>query len=423
MADKPRLRILIISAYYWPERAGSAPYVTDLAEYLRLRGHSVTVLTAFPHYPAWRSTAGARFLAVETRRDVLIRRRRVYVPSRQSLVRRALYEASFLCSGLTGLGLSPPPDLVLGTSPIMSAACLSAAAARFYRVPYVLIFQDLIGLAAEQSGLRGGSRVAHFLQAVERRLARGAASVGTVAEGFRAYFAEGGVSPELIFRVRNWTRRVEPGPTDMQSRADLGWGDDEFICLHGGNLGLKQDLDNLVSAAALIRDESVRIVFAGDGSERKRLEGRVRELALRNVTFVVSPPPGRFEALLEVADVALVNQRASVADMSLPSKLTTYFAAGRPILAAVSPGSETAREIQNARAGLVVPPKDPEALCSAILSARELGPEFAALGANGLRFAQDQLARERILADLEMRLYSLCGYVPDVERPEHVVLR
>src|SRR3974377_744367 len=53
-------RILYLSPYFWPEEIGSAPYCTDLATWLRERGHDVRVVSFRPHYPnpnsfeAWR---------------------------------------------------------------------------------------------------------------------------------------------------------------------------------------------------------------------------------------------------------------------------------------------------------------------------------------------------------------------------------
>ena len=71
---------------------------------------------------------------------------------------------------------------------------------------------------------------------------------------------------------------------------------------------------------------------------------------------------------MQASDVLLVNQRASVTNMSLPSKLTSYFASGRPVIAAASADSETASEIEASGAGIVVPPADPAALRGAILA-------------------------------------------------------
>jgi hypothetical protein len=92
---------------------------------------------------------------------------------------------------------------------------------------------------------------------------------------------------------------------------------------------------------------------------RVRFVEGARSLRLANVDFLGMQGPGRWEEMMQAPDVLLVNQRESVADMSLPSKLTSYFAAGRPVVAACSPESETAREIREAGAGYVVGPGTP----------------------------------------------------------------
>src|SRR3954463_11520766 len=76
----PKRKILITTNYYWPEDAGSAPYLTGLAEHLAECGDDVIVATTFEHYPEWRSSADGRLGATELRRGVHIRRRWTYVP-------------------------------------------------------------------------------------------------------------------------------------------------------------------------------------------------------------------------------------------------------------------------------------------------------------------------------------------------------
>ena len=87
--------------------------------------------------------------------------------------------------------------------------------------------------------------------------------------------------------------------------------------------------------------------------------------------------------MLAAADVLLVNQRATVGDMSLASKLTSYFMAARPVIGAVAERSETARELARADAGELVSPENPQALADAIERFRVAGPE-----AEGLRDAR-----------------------------------
>jgi glycosyltransferase involved in cell wall biosynthesis len=395
------LDILITTSYYWPEEAGSAPYLAGLARHLQDRGHRVVVATGYPHYPEWRLPDGARLSRTDWHGAVKVRRRWHYVPRRQTAAHRLLYEGTLFTLGLTALPLRRRPDVVIGTCPTLAGGALAAVASRVYRAPYALVFQDLMGQAARQSGVPGGARVAHAVGKAELSLARKATAVGVIAEGFRSYLERGGVRPETIHRLRNWTRRVEPTETVAETRLRLGWRDDEFVCLHGGNLGRKQGLDNLLDTAALLRDENIRIVLAGDGNDRERLEERARELALADVQFIELQGPGRWESVMAASDVLLVNQRTSVTDMSLPSKLTSYFAAGRPVVAAASADSETAREIDAAGAGLVVPPDDPERLRDAILAVKTDPAASDELGASGRRYVERVLFPDVALADYD----------------------
>ena len=396
--DGRALDVLIASSYYWPERAGNAPYVTGVAEYLARRGHRVTVATGFPHYPEWRSSARG-FLGVrEEHNGVEIRRRRHYVPRRQSARTRAFYEGSLALLGTTALPRTPP-DAIVGVSPTLAGAFVARTAATFYRRPYGVVFQDLQGIGALQSGVEGGKRIATLVERMELRLARDAAAVGVIAEGFRSYFESHGIAPARIHDLRNWSHDVEPSEPPEATRARLGWREDEFICLHAGNMGLKQGLENVLHAATFIDDPGIRIVLAGDGNERAHLEGLARALELPNVTFVPPQPSGEYEAMLRSADLLLVNQRAAVGEMSLASKLTSYFMAGRPVVAAVAPESETARELVRAGAGVLSRPDDPAALARTIEEARA-GLDDG-LGASGRRYAERHLSAESVLREYE----------------------
>src|SRR6202011_3542066 len=143
---------------------------------------------------------------------------------------------------------------------------------------------------------------------------------------FAPYLAAGGVNPMRIQTVRNWARPTPRTESREEVRRRLAWPADAFVCLHAGNMGQKQALDNVLDAAAILAKERIRIVFAGDGNDRARLLKRSQALGLSNVSFMDAQPPGQYEALLEACDVLLVNQRPSVDQMALPSKLTSYFA-------------------------------------------------------------------------------------------------
>ncbi|MBI2767156.1 MAG: glycosyltransferase family 4 protein [Chloroflexi bacterium] len=399
-----RLHILITSTYYWPEIAGNAPYVTGVAEGLAERGHAVTVATGFPHYPMWRRQ-GERVPARNgERHGVRIRRRWHYIPQTHSAAHRALYEGSLFAGGLTALGLRRP-DVTVGVTPTLAGAALAAMAGALHRRPFVLVFQDLMGRAAAQSGFAGGAGVAGAVGRAELAIARRAAAIGIITPGFREYLEAGGVRPGRIHRVRNWFSGHAPAAGREETRGRLGWGEDEAICLHAGNMGHKQGLSNLVVAGALLAGTKVRIVLAGDGNDRARLE---QEAAFTgsSVTFLGPQEPGAYEAMLAAADVLLVNQLPAVSDMALPSKLTSYFAAGRPVVAAAAAGSEAAKEVRLASAGVVVEPGQPAALAAALQQLLSERARADTLGEAGKAYAARTLTREAALDEYEAMIVA-----------------
>jgi glycosyltransferase involved in cell wall biosynthesis len=111
--------------------------------------------------------------------------------------------------------------------------------------------------------------------------------------------------------------------------------------------------------------------------------------------------------MLRAADVLLLNQRASVSDMSLPSKLASYFSSGRPVVAAVAPGSEAAAVVERAGAGVVISPGDPRALASALHTLRTRPETARALGRRGQAYAERHLTVEGALAGYNAFLEAL----------------
>lgn len=358
--------LTIIGINYPPERTGIAPYTAALAERAATLGHRVTVLTGLPSYPRWRvAPAYRRLYGRERWGNVEVLRSGHFVPRRQSALLRAAYEGSFLLTSSLALPFTRRPDAVIGVVPALADGIASALAARVYGVPYALLFQDLMGPAAAQSGIQGGGVVAHTTAMVEGRLARGAAAVGIVSAAFESYLTDAGVDAHRIVHVPNWTR-LAPGRPLPDVRARFGWQREEVIVLHGGNIGLKQGLEQVVDAARLAAAErpGYRFVFVGDGNQRPGLEAATASLP--NVTFLGMQPDDVYAALLAAADVLLLSERASTVDMSLPSKLTSYFASGSPVLAAVRHDGATASEIRSAKAGVIVDAGNPNALVAAI---------------------------------------------------------
>ncbi|MBW1601134.1 glycosyltransferase family 4 protein [Streptomyces sp. JJ66] len=390
------LRLLLVSTNYAPEHTGIGPYATQVAEHWAASGHETHVLAGMPHYPAWSVDPAYRgkWRHTEARAGVTVHRRRHTVPRRQTAARRALFEGSGLAHQLTAPPRIGRPDAVLAQIPSLAGGVAGARLAARWGVPYIPVFQDLMGAAAEQSGVAGGDRAAALAARVEGYILRHAALVGVIHETFVPRVSALGAPREKIRVLPNWSHVAAPVQPREETRRRLGWAPADTVVLHSGNMGLKQGLEVLVEAARLGPD--VRVVLMGDGNQRETL-ARLAQ-GVPNLEFLPPAADGDFPEVLAAADVLTVTQRASVLDMSVPSKLTSYFAAGRPVLASVAASGGTAEEVRRSGAGVLVEPEDPGALLRAV---RELAadPEAARkLGAAGPAHVAAHLSREAGLA-------------------------
>ena len=402
--------VLVIGINYWPELTGIGPYTTAMAEELARSGAIVTVLAGIPHYPSWQVEPDYRFKRLTRQRHngVDLVRLRHYVPSRQSALRRAVFEATFLAQTMIARP-SAAPDVVLAVAPNLGAAVSGARLARKYNVPVAMVVQDVVGHAARQSGIAGGSRIARATAAVEAWALRQANVVGVVSESFRPVLVDYGVSNERIMPLPNWSHVPDTTGDVRAIRRSLGWPDGVTIALHSGNMGLKQDLGNIISAAQLTagRDD-VCFVLMGDGSQRRTLESAAQ--GLPNVRFGGLVPDDIYLDVLRAADVLLLNERPSVTDMSLPSKLTSYLRAGRPIVAATAPGGATAVELTRSGAAVLVPAGEPHRLADAVLSVADAGVDFTdELGRAAVAYAQQNLGEEAAMTRVRTLVLRALG--------------
>ncbi|MGZ3586608.1 MAG: WcaI family glycosyltransferase [Candidatus Limnocylindrales bacterium] len=404
---------MIAGINYRPETSGVAPYTTAVAEHLARRGARVTVLTGVPHYPEWRVPQGYSRVRMHRSRErgVEVIRAPLFVPDRQSALLRAAYEAGLLLH-LPFATLAERPDLIVGIVPSLSGGVVARALAGRFKVPYGLIFQDLMGRAAAQSGISGGGRVAAATTRIEWSLARAASAVGVVSGDFVPYLRMAGVDEQRICALPNWSRLVPARRDRETTRRALGWAAGSTIALHAGNMGLKQGLEQIVSAARMAAEQApeLRFVLMGDGHQRRHLEALAAGLS--SVTFLPFQPEERLGDVLGAADVLLLSERSSVHDMSLPSKLTAYLASGRPIVAAVAPGGATEREMRRTGASLLVEAGDAAALVEAIVALRMDPTRAAELARNGRRYAETELSQDAALLRYEAFVELVAGGRP-----------
>lgn len=413
---QPRRRVLILGLNYPPERTGISPYTGAVARGLTARGLDISVLTAHPHYPAWKVAPGyGGWTRHEVIDGVRLRRLRHYVPQHPTGTRRVLSELTF--GARLVLTSWSTPDAIIAVSPALfsTASAMVRWALCGHAVPFIVWVQDLYGLGLGETG-QGGKSARRLVTAAERCVLRHATRVVVAHERFATRIEHDFEIPAArIGLVRNWVHTTSQRDDDRAlRRASLGWQPEEFIVLHAGNMGVKQGLDNVLGAAREADQcgAKVRFVLLGDGSERRRLVAAAA--GIQRITFLDPLDDDDFVATLRAADVLLVNEKQGVAEMAVPSKLTSYFSAGRPVLAAAAGDGITAEEIRLSGAGIVIPPGDPRALLGAALSLAK-GPSSAdRLGRNGVHFCDAVLSESVALDKFEELINTLVAGQPNV---------
>jgi glycosyltransferase involved in cell wall biosynthesis len=402
------MKILIVTQYFWPESFR----ITDLAAGLLQRGHQVEVLTGMPNYPSGRLFPGYRVFAPASEQHQGIPIRRVPILPRGS--RRnwqlAMNYASFLitASVLGPLRCRGNYDVVFVYEPSPITVALPGLVIKaFKRAPMLLWVQDLW---PESLSATGAVRSPWLLRQVRKLvdfIYRRCDRVLVSSKGFTVHVAASGMDEQRIAYIPNWAeslyRPLDIAPASVQAELPPG-----FRIMFAGNIGSAQSFETIVAAADKLRAwTEIQWVVLGDGHLKTWVEDQVRLLGLENQFHLLGhhateSMPGYFSA----ADALLLTLSADpVFALTVPSKVQSYLACGRPIIAAIN--GEAAEVVIAAGAGLACPAEDAELLAETVMSLYKTSKEERqAMGCNGRAYYEANFERDLVIGRVEQLMIS-----------------
>jgi glycosyltransferase involved in cell wall biosynthesis len=418
------LRVLIVTHYFPPETGAPQARLSGLAATWAADGDEVTVLTGMPNHPT--GVLPRRYRRAVLRRErcdgYRVVRTWLYATPNEGIARKTLGHLSFMASSvLLGGRSSGPADVVVVSSPTFFSILSGWALARLKRARFVVEVRDLWPAIFVELGVLTNPLVIRALERLELAAYAVADQVVVVSEGFRTDLIRRGVPPEKVHTIRNGVDlgRFAPaagtaGAADERRRlrARLGAGPEDCLVLYAGTHGISQALPAIADAAAILdrpggagaggagsaaeraaagSRQTIRFAFVGDGADKRRLERRVAELGLGNVTLLPGVPNADMPALLAAADICLVPLRkVRLFATFIPSKMFEYLAAGKSVIGSVT--GEAAQILAEAGAALV-PPEDSGSLAAAI-GALAADPELrAVMGQAGRGFVERRYDR------------------------------
>ena len=401
------MRVHIVTNLFAPDELAGAALFTDLALFLKDRGHDVRVTCTFSYYPAWKLRPEDKGLALreEAYEGVPVRRVRMYVPERPTGKARMLSDLSFLL-GLVRRGRFPDwePEVVLTALPMLSQCLAQRFLYRGKRIPRLIVVQDFVVEAALELGILRLPGCARSLHGIQRWALRSAQTLLTISpvmlEKLRAI-----VGPDhRTCYVPNWIHGSLQREIDRQGHN--GQVRKQGTLFYAGNLGVKQGLPDFLGQfrAAGVAGLGWQLEIHGGGGERDRIAAEIERTPGCRLGPVLEEPD--YVARLRTASACVVTQRPGVGANFLPSKILPALATGTPVLAVCEPNSPLGQEITQGGFGEVIMPEDHATLARTL---QRWQKEPGLLHEMGVRAARRSVLyhRERILAVYEQELAKL----------------
>jgi glycosyltransferase involved in cell wall biosynthesis len=396
------MKILVVCQHYWPE-----PYpLPDVCEELVRRGHKVHLITDIPNYPMGKIYPGYRNRQrrTEEHNGVQITRTFTIARRRNAVFRLLNYYSYALSSSACARRLQEDYDVVFTnqTSPVMMSSAAFAYAKKHGK-KVVMYCMDLWPACLAAGGLAESSPVYRFFGKVSGELYRQADRILITSQMFREYLVgRHGVESDRIAYLPQYAsecfENVLPEKED-HSTIDL---------MFAGNVGAAQSLDTVIKAAAILKNETMlRWHIVGDGSELENLKVMASQLGLANVIFHGRKPLEAMPVYYAMADAMLVTLTDDpFISLTLPGKVQTYLAAGKPILGAAA--GEIPKTIEAARCGYCAEAQDAEGLAEAVKKFLQCD-DRPRLGENARNYYCAHFTRAQFMDSLESELKNFAA--------------
>ena len=406
MSNK-KLRLVVLCPHFAPDLAPTGVVMTRIVSELAARGHELHVVTALPWYrnhaiePGW---GGRLWRTEKTEWGSIIRVHPFPGKSKSNLLRRALGFIAFSYAvGIRSVhadGLPFKVDGVLAMSPPLTLGLTGWFTKIIRRAPLVFNIQDVFPDAAIQTGAISNKKIIAVAKWLERMSYQRSDAVVLLSQDLRTNIANkiDKKFHQRLHVIPNFvdTHAITPQDRMTAYRSELGIGD-QMVVMYAGNVGFSQSLNLVVDAAAKFPD--IAFVINGDGAARKKLEQDCARLT--NVYFGDYQPIERLSEVLATGDIHVVPLRAGLASVSVPSKSYSILAAGRPMLAAIDPGTEIPNMLQQSGAGVAVEPDNSTAFIEALSQLVSRREQLHEMGARGRTWVETHASPASVAAQYE----------------------
>ena len=358
------MRLLVITPHFEPDTAPTGIIVTSLVDQWVKQGHQIEVITSLPWYEKheienhWKGKLFRR----EEKESVTVTRLHPFPQDKNKLFQRLMSFLAFsFLAVIASLSKRGPFDAVVALSPPLTLGTVGKVAAVRHRCKLILNLQDIFPDVAVTLGKIKSRSSIKVLEKYEKFTYNGSDAITVLSKDLEENVnkkIDRKKNPPQIAVIPNFliSSSIKPQDrlTNYREEHQLG---EKFVVMYAGNLGNSQSFE-LITKAAKKHEERDDIVYVINGGGVMSNQLKQQANVLRNLVVIDYQPVERLSEVLATADLHLVPLRTGLGDMSVPSKIYSIFAAGRPVIASVDSGTEIERIVAESEGGIAVPPDD-----------------------------------------------------------------
>lgn len=410
-------RILLIGYNFYPEPTGIGKYSGEMMPWLANHGYECSVLTAYPYYPYWQvqppyeeksSWYLTESMPVASPGSLTVHRVPMFIPRSPSGLKRILLDMSFSVTAfikLVQLLITKEFDYVIAIAPSFQFGLLGVIGQKIWKAKLIYHIQDMQIEAARDLHMIKSTRIINWMFRVEKYIFDRADTISSISEGMVDRIAQKARKPVVLFP--NWAdvNLIHPLPDRTALKVAFGLASTDQVVLYSGAIGEKQGLEAILYAAQSFNDQpNVKFVICGSGPYEKNLRALTDSLQLRNVVFLPLQPVERLNALLNMADVHLVIQKANTSDLVMPSKLTNILSVGGLAIVTANPDSTLYKLVKKYDIGLLVQAENQAALNAGLQTA--LTSNMVTIRHNARAYAEQYLAIDNVMHTFEQEVLN-----------------
>jgi glycosyltransferase involved in cell wall biosynthesis len=343
------MRILLLVVYYLPSTMSSATLIHDLAVEFQRLGHEPIVVAPDEnilqdHQVSYEN--GIKVLRVRTGK----------IKSATKFVRafNEIRLSNIIWEKGKQFFNENACDLIIYYSPTIFFSSLVERLKRKFSCSSYLLLGDIFPQWAVETGVLRKGLIYRYFKYKEQQNYEAADIIRVQSPANLLYFKENGMDKKYHLEViYNWTSLTEEHPPHTTYRVRLGL-QNKVVFFYGGNIGVAQDVDNIIRLAENLRNEpKVYFLLVGGGSEVSRLKAIIALKGLTNISIQDPVDHQEYLSMLSEFDVGLISLDRRLRSQNFPGKMMSYMYHAKPMLASINPGNDLKEMLEEKKAGLV----------------------------------------------------------------------